>query len=89
MNFIDFFIKYNKIPHIVFHGPYGTGKRTILNYFIEKVYEHNAKYIKDYVMYVDCAHGKGIRFFRDQLKFFANKLVRVDLPAPMFPATAM
>ena len=23
-------------------------------------------------MYVDCAHGKGIRFFRDQLKFFAK-----------------
>lgn len=69
---LNFFIEYSKIPHIVFHGPYGTGKRTILNYFIEKVYENNTKYIKDYVMYVDCAHGKGIRFFRDQLKFFAK-----------------
>jgi DNA polymerase III delta prime subunit len=69
---LNFFIDYNKIPHIVFHGPYGTGKRTILNYFIEKVYHNNIKHIKDYVMYVDCAHGKGIRFFRDQLKFFAK-----------------
>jgi DNA polymerase III delta prime subunit len=69
---LNFFIDYNKIPHIVFHGPYGTGKRTILNYFIEKVYDKNIKHIKDYVMYVDCAHGKGIRFFRDQLKFFAK-----------------
>jgi DNA polymerase III delta prime subunit len=69
---LDFFIQNNKIPHIVFHGPYGTGKRTILNYFIENVYNNNTKYIKDYVMYVDCAHGKGIRFFRDQLKFFAK-----------------
>ena len=69
---LNFFIDYKKIPHIVFHGPYGTGKRTILNYFIEKVYDNNTKYIKDYVMYVDCAHGKGIRFFRDQLKFFAK-----------------
>ena len=69
---LDFFIEYNKIPHIVFHGPYGTGKRTILDYFIKKIYENNSKYIKDYVMYVDCAHGKGIRFFRDQLKFFAK-----------------
>lgn len=69
---LNFFIDYKKIPHIVFHGPYGTGKRTILNYFIEKVYDNNIKYIKDYVMYVDCAHGKGIRFFRDQLKFFAK-----------------
>jgi DNA polymerase III delta prime subunit len=69
---LNFFIANNKIPHIVFHGPYGTGKRTILNYFIEKVYHNNSKHIKDYVMYVDCAHGKGIRFFRDQLKFFAK-----------------
>ena len=69
---LNFFISHNKIPHIVFHGPYGTGKRTILNYFMEKIYHNNLKLIKDYVMYVDCAHGKGIRFFRDQLKFFAK-----------------
>jgi DNA polymerase III delta prime subunit len=69
---LNFFIENNKIPHIVFHGPYGTGKRSILNYFIEKVYHNNPKYMKEYVMYVDCAHGKGIRFFRDQLKFFAK-----------------
>ena len=28
--------------------------------------------IKEYVMYVNCAHGKGIRFIRDELKFFAK-----------------
>lgn len=69
---LNFFISNNKIPHIVFHGPYGTGKRTILNYFMNKIYHNDTKLIKDYVMYVDCAHGKGIRFFRDQLKFFAK-----------------
>ncbi len=68
---LEYFIDNNKIPHIVFHGPYGTGKRTILNYFLERIYNNN-KHIKKYVMYVDCAHGKGIRFFRDQLKFFAK-----------------
>ena len=69
---LEYFIDNNKIPHIVFHGPYGTGKRTILNHFMNLIYNNNQKHIKDYVMYVDCAHGKGIRFFRDQLKFFAK-----------------
>ena len=72
INKLNYFINNKKIPHIVFHGPYGVGKRTILNHFIEKIYDNNQRFIKEYVMYVDCAHGKGIRFFRDQLKFFAK-----------------
>ena len=27
---------------------------------------------KKLVMYVNCAHSKGIRFIRDELKFFKN-----------------
>ena len=65
-------ISNNKIPHIIFHGPLGSGKRYLLDYFIKKIYKNNAEKIKQYVMYVDCAHGRGIRFIRDQLKFFAK-----------------
>jgi len=71
-NKLDFFIENKKIPHIIFHGDYGCGKRTILNKFILKLYHFNYDYINQYVMYVNCSHGKGIRFFRDQLKFFAK-----------------
>lgn len=69
---LDFFIKNKKIPHIIFYGDSGSGKRFILNNFIKKIYNNNNKLIKDYVMYVNCAHGKGIRFIRDELKFFAK-----------------
>ena len=69
---LDFFIENKKIPHIIFHGNYGCGKRTILNKFILKLYHNSYDYINQYVMYVNCSHGKGIRFFRDQLKFFAK-----------------
>ena len=69
---LDFFIKNKKIPHIIFYGKSGSGKRFILNNFINKIYNNNNKLIKDYVMYVNCAHGKGIRFIRDELKFFAK-----------------
>jgi len=61
-----------KIPHIILHGHHGSGKKTILNWFINKVYEENKPIIKNNVMYVNCAHGKGIRFIREDLKFFAK-----------------
>jgi GTPase SAR1 family protein len=69
---LAFFITEKKIPHIIFYGPSGSGKRTILNRFIYNIYENDKHKINQYVMYVDCAHSKGIRFIRDELKFFAK-----------------
>ena len=66
-----YFIKTKTIPHIIFHGDSGSGKRHIINFFIHKIYK-DAEQIKNYVMYVNCAHGKGIRFIRNELKFFAK-----------------
>jgi DNA polymerase III delta prime subunit len=62
----------HKIPNIIFNGPSGSGKRTIVNEFISSIYIDNKEKIKDLVMYVNCAHGKGIKFIRDELKFFAK-----------------
>lgn len=64
------FIQHNKIPHIIFYGNSGSGKRYILNYFINQIYTLEER--KQYTMYVNCAHGKGIRFIRNELKFFAK-----------------
>ena len=46
----------------------GSGK-DILDYFINQIYSIEEK--KQYTMYVNCVHGKGIRFIRE-LKFFAK-----------------
>jgi len=69
---LSFFINENKIPHIIFYGPGGTGKRTILNAFIQDIYKNDKQKINQYVMHVNCAHSKGIRFIRDELKYFAK-----------------
>ena len=69
---LKYFHKMNKIPNIIFHGPSGSGKRTIVNEFIHKIYDNNREKIKSFVMYVNCSHGKGIKFIRDELKFFAK-----------------
>ena len=66
-----YFIKTNKIPHIIFHGNSGSGKRHIINFLIQHIYQ-TAEQIKNHVMFVNCAHGKGIRFIRNELKFFAK-----------------
>ena len=69
---LDYFHKMHKIPNIIFHGASGSGKRTIVNDFINKIYDNNKEKIKDFVMSVNCAHGKGIKFIREELKFFAK-----------------
>jgi DNA polymerase III delta prime subunit len=69
---LEYFHAIHKIPNIIFHGASGSGKRTIVNNFINLIYDGNKNKIKDFVMYVNCAHGKGIKFIRDELKFFAK-----------------
>jgi len=69
---LAYFQSIHKIPNIIFHGPSGSGKRTIVSEFINNVYDNDREKIKALVMYVNCAHGKGIKFIRDELKFFAK-----------------
>jgi DNA polymerase III delta prime subunit len=69
---LDSFHQSNRIPHIIFHGSSGSGKRTIVNDFLLKIYQGDKKKIKTNVMMVNCAHGKGIKFIREELKFFAK-----------------
>ena len=69
---LDFFYTSHKIPNLLFHGTTGSGKRTIVSDFIHKIYDNDREKIKSFVMYVNCSQGKGIKFIRDELKFFAK-----------------
>jgi hypothetical protein len=75
---LDYFHKSNKIPHIIFHGSSGSGKRTIVDIFLNKIYNNDKQKIKSNVMYVNCAHGKGIKFIREELKFFAKTNIHLN-----------
>jgi hypothetical protein len=70
---LNYFHKIHKIPNIIFHGPSGCGKKTIIFDFINKIYENIKEKKKDYVFIVNCSHGKGIKFIREHIKFFAKK----------------
>jgi len=69
---LDYFYVSNKIPHIIFHGSSGSGKRTIVDIFLNKIYQNDKQKLKSNVMLVNCSHGKGIKFIREELKFFAK-----------------
>lgn len=69
---LDYFYNSNQIPNIIFHGSSGSGKTTIVQYFLNKIYHSDKSKIKHNVMSVNCSHGKGIKFIREDLKFFAK-----------------
>ena len=69
---LDYFLQTKRVPNIIFHGPSGGGKRWILQNFLERVYDKNSVKMKTYIMSVNCSHGKGIKFIREDLKFFAK-----------------
>jgi len=74
---LTFFRKNKQIPNIIFHGPNGSGKHTLVQQFIYDIYDNDKELIKSYVMNVNCAHGKGIKFVRDELKFFAKTHINI------------
>lgn len=75
---LNVFKETNRIPNIIFHGPSGSGKHTLVNNFINNIYNNDTQLIKNYVMNTNCAHGKGIKFVREDLKFFAKTNINTN-----------
>jgi DNA polymerase III delta prime subunit len=71
------FIKNKNVPHLLFYGVSGSGKKTLVNWFIKTLYK-NKETIKEYVMYVNCGHCKGIKFVREELKFFSKTNININ-----------
>jgi len=82
---LNAFLEQKKIPHILFHGMPGTGKKTIVFDFLKKIFQDNKEKMKSNVMIANCAHGKGIKFIREDLKFFAKTNIRHDVSQNMIP----
>ena len=60
------------IPNIIFYGENLSGKKSVLENFLNLIYK-NQENIKKYVLIINCSHGKGnIKFIRETLKYFAN-----------------
>jgi hypothetical protein len=71
------FARAGRVPNIILQGPPGSGKRTALRKLLEAVYKGDAARMRECIMYVDCAEGRGIKFVREELKQFAQAHVDV------------
>lgn len=65
------FCKSNRVPHTIFHGAITSKKESIVKDFLKMIYIDESRFAEN-VMFVNCAHGKGIKFTRDEIKFFAK-----------------
>jgi replication-associated recombination protein RarA len=75
---LNAFYESKKIPHLIFHGASGSGKYTLVREFINQIYQNDKSKIKSNVMVVNCSHGKGIKFIREELKFFAKTNIQTN-----------
>lgn len=77
---LDSFYYSKKIPHLIFHGPSGSGKRDIVETFLTQIYGGDKTLMKSNIMWVNCAHGsgRGIKFIREDLKFFAKSNIQFN-----------
>lgn len=68
---IDLYVNNNCVPNILFTGNNNSGKLHLMQYLLDKIYE-NVENKFEYILFVNCAFGKGIQFIRNELKFFAR-----------------
>lgn len=63
----------HSIPHILFHGEINSGKRKLVDYLLNNIYNSDDK--KLYCMSIECATCKGIKIIRDDIKEFAKQQI--------------
>lgn len=76
------FVKCNRVPHIIFHGASGTGKRTLVANMLSQIYKGIRRNIDTNVLRVNCAHSKGIKYIRDDIKSFARVNIQNSYDVP-------
>lgn len=73
------FCRLQRVPHTIFYGSPHCEKEKIMIQFLNMIYG-DEKYFAENVMFVNCAHGKGIKFTRDEIKFFAKTNAQPGIP---------
>jgi DNA polymerase III delta prime subunit len=80
MNKLRDFIVTQKIPHILFQGDISGIGQQLVHQFISEIYNQDKNAIKNYVQEINCGHCKGIKFVRDELKFFCKTHINIFKP---------
>ena len=65
----------NMVPNIIFYGNYKSGKQRLLNFFINLIYNNDQELIKENSLIINCSFNKGIKYIREDLKFFCKTII--------------
>lgn len=68
-----------KLPHLILHGPPGTGKTSIILAFLHEVF--GTQYYPERVLEMNASDDRGIQKVRDKIKRYAETKIS-KLPAP-------
>ena len=68
---IKHFMETNALPNILLYGNSIQEQKDVIEYILSNMYT-TQKERKEHVIYINCAFGKGIRFIREDLKFFCK-----------------
>lgn len=71
------FIDSNKTPNLLFYGPPGGGKKTLLFEFINNYIQLWDVKREDYVMIVNCCINNGIKHIRENITTFAKNHISI------------
>jgi len=73
----NYYTKKN-IPHILFYGENGCGKKTLVMDFINLIYDGDKRKIRQNTLFSNCSYSKGIRHIRENLKEYSRSNVSKD-----------
>ena len=67
------------VPNLLFYGSAGSGKRTVVKWFVEQMYE-TEKMTATSVHWFDCIENSGIQYIRDTIKFISKTNIHPNSP---------
>lgn len=72
MEKLQYFYDNHKIPNIIFHGQSGCGKKTIVQKFINMIYNNDRERQKHFVMHVNSGSRKRNQIYSRRVEIFCK-----------------
>lgn len=66
-NALQTYLKSKQLPHLLFHGPSGTGKTSIINSYAREAYKEHYNFM---VLQINASEERGIEIIRNKVKNF-------------------
>jgi len=66
-------VKNNKVPNILFYGPYMNGKEALCRELLKMIYKTNDDFSK-YVLEINCITNNGIKAIKEDIKLFSKQV---------------